>query len=713
MRKWLKSGTTASQNATCWSAIKAGTPVHVRMIFTDQNITLDDQDISIDGGLIVNDIFNGDTDLVFGKTVCKQVNARILNSSRLDGLSWTGEFLLRMYMTISNTEYTCDIGYFTGEKPKNVTTAQYIDFTAYDRMKWLDELSDDFWSSLTFPKTISQIFTALCTSVDLTGVMDSVPASLSGRSFSESPADMEGYTKRDILGWVAEQCGSYAVISSDGKCTLKWFSDNTAHAVTGNEEWSFASADLNPGYTHNELDQMTHNQLDGMTHNDLDGYRGAYAVDHVLVKQLNSDFDIRYPNEYGENIYTITDNPFVIVSTASDITNYVKPIYDRLAAFGGYLPFEMSCLGDPAVEAGDIITVDIGSVTITVPVFVKTMRWNGDITDEYETTGQVPRPTYSSNAKKEQHLDNKRIRLFVGDNYYDRKSGIDITDEGVSISGNKFVRVTASNHYEWEYNRYGIILKNDAHAVFPFKFQIAEIPYGQYSNAMASISFYQRDVVDEDREYNWWELRFASIRHYVGENGHDYYQTNSLIFGEGASYDGDIMVSLRHGEEGLYGFLGDSTHSWSRVYAQYMCGYTLQNGYGRVQLVPTDHDMQTRFRVYTDANHMYCDKAGSSAKDLIFIGSFQGGSVGQTTTITDMNNLTTPGHYWISFTSSISHKPSTLPENSYCEVIVSKAPNGVSNDIRQVIIHYNEMYTRLCWSGTSWYNWYKFAGTQV
>lgn len=708
MRTWLKTGTTASQNATCWSAIKAGTPVHVRMIFTDQNITLDDQDISIDGGLIVNDIFNGDTDLVFGKTVCKQVNARILNSSRLDGLSWTGEFLLQMYMTISNTEYTCDIGYFTGEKPKNVTTAQYIDFTAYDRMKWLDELSDDFWSSLTFPKTISQIFTALCTSVGLTEVMDSVPASLSGRSFSESPADMEGYTKRDILGWVAEQCGSYAVISSDGKCTLKWFSDNTAHAITGNEEWSFASADLNPGYTHNELDQMTHNQLDGMTHNDLDGYRGAYAVDHVLVKQLNSDFDIRYPNEYGENIYTITDNPFVIVSTASDITNYVKPIYDRLAAFGGYLPFEMSCLGDPAVEAGDIITVDIGSVTLTVPVFVKTMRWNGDITDEYETTGQVPRPTYSSNAKKEQHLDNKRIRLFVGDNYYDRKSGVEITDEGVSISGSKYVMVEANNTYKWYFNRDGFVLKDNGYANYDYKFRIGEHTGGEPFNAMASVEMYQNNFSLGGETYNYFETWFTTT---YRRSANNLTYSRRFVIGAGFAYN-DQLPFFSFYPAVTDSILGDSTHGWSRVYSQNICGYTLQNGYGRVQLVPTDHDMQTRFQILTDANHMYCQKAGSSAKDLIFKGSFEGGVLGLSSTESDLNNLTSPGIYWYVFSSSITNKPSTLQNNALAEVIVTKSPDGGQDAVQQTIIYHNEIYNRICFSGT-WYSWYKFAGTQV
>ena len=450
MRKWLKSGSTASQNATVWSAIKAGTPIHARMIFTDQNITLEDQDISIDSGITVNDIFNGDTDLVFGKTVCRQITVRILNSDLISGLGWTGEFKLQMWATISNVEYTCDIGYFKGEKPKNVTTAQYINFTAYDRMKLFDGVADDFWNSLTYPKTISQIYSALVSSVGLTGEMDNVPSALSGRSFSSVPADMEGYTKRDILGWIAEQCGSYAVITYEGKCSLKWFTDNTAHSVTGDQEWAFNSADLNPGLTWNEFDQLTNAQQEAMTLNDIAGYKEAYAVDELVVKQLNNDFEVQYPNNYGENIYQIVGNPFITVSSGSDVTSYVKPLFDRLATFGGYLPFEMSCLGDPAVEAGDIITVAIGSATITVPVFVKTMRWKRDITDEYETTGQIPRATYASNVQKEQYLENKSLRLFVDSKYYSIKSGIEITEDGVRMSGGKFIDILSGSRIDME-----------------------------------------------------------------------------------------------------------------------------------------------------------------------------------------------------------------------------------------------------------------------
>lgn len=712
MRKWLISGSTAYQNATVWDAIKAGTPVHIRMIFTGQNITLEDQDISLDSGLVVNDIFNGDTDLVFGKTVCKQINVRILNSNRLDGLSWTGEFLLQMWVEISSVEYTCDIGYFTGEKPRNVTTARYIDFTAYDRMKRFDVIADEFWNSLTFPKTIKQIYIALCNYVGVT-MTYAVPSLPFNRSLAESPVNMEGYTCRDILGWIAEETCSYAIIEYDGGCSLKWFdTDTNNHAITGNEEFRVESADLNPGLTWNQFDELTNAQQEAMTCNDIAGYR-AYAVDQIMVKQVDSDFIVNYPYAIDGNVYAIVDNPFIVISSASDVEDYVKPLFGRLSALGGYLPFSMECIGDPAVEAGDIITVDINGTTLNVPIFVKTMRWNGGITDIYETTGQIPRSTYGTNANKQSVLNANSMKMFVRNQYYNRQSGIDITDEGVLIEGDKYIILAASDDYRWTYDSIGISLKTNNDGDYDYKFWIGEgIRDGWTQSAKTALTFHEYGASSGSDYIKYNELGI-SFTEEITSGGSTISTLHRVIFGGG--YESTEYDTLSPSIIPMYGpaMLGDAYHSWSRAFINYICGYTLPSGYGRVTLVPTVNDMQTRFQLLTDANHMYAQKAGDSAKTLIYRGFFEGGTVGQTTNETNMNNLTTPGHYWMTFNSSVTNKPSTLANNSYCEVIVSKAPEGVSNDIHQMIIKENEIYVRLAWMGTSWGSWYKFSGTQV
>lgn len=431
--------------AQYWDAIKAGNPTHVRFTFLGQNIVLDDTDVYLNSGVVVTDMFNGDTDLVFGRTLSKQITVTFLNSSKLNDLKWTGEFTLEFGVDIGSpaTTYWVNMGYFTGEKPKNVTSVQTIQFTAYDRMSRFDILADEFVKSLTYPKTVSQIYDALCAYVGIQNVAGDELANIKSRSFASAPAEMEGYTCRDLLAMIAEACGCYAKITAEGKVKLVWFTDNTAHAVTGTEEFSVESGDVNDGMTWDEADTYYWDDFDNFTWDDVCGYQEALRVDRLYVKQLSSDMDINYPYDYGDMVYSIVDNPFLSVASYADVTSYLKPIYDRLYNFGGYLPVSLECVGNWCVEAGDIITIDVNNLTITFPIFVKSMRWSGAINDAYETTGTTNRQIYSSEANKQRVLTSKEIKMYVDDNYYKIRSGITIAPEGVTISGGRFINITS------------------------------------------------------------------------------------------------------------------------------------------------------------------------------------------------------------------------------------------------------------------------------
>ena len=421
------TGVTAAEY---WNAIKAGHPTHVRLTFTGQNIVLGDQDIEYNTGLTSTDILNGDVDLVFGRAVSKQVKFGFLNSSRLEGLDWEGEFTLEMGVDIGTPATTnwVQIGIFSGEKPNNVTTATVIDFTAYDRMKKFDILADDFDSTVTYPATVANIYSALCTFVGIQKVSGDELSAIMSRSYTEAPVTYSGYTCRDVLAWIAEACGCYARINSAGNVQMVWFTDNTSHVVTGDEEFHVESGDIS--------------------------ISNVITVDQLLIKQVGSDLDVDYPSATGGNVYMIVENPFLSVSTASDITDYIKPLYDRLDALGGYLPVSVECVGSWLVEAGDIIEVSVFSETVDMPIFVKTMRWNGAIRDSYETTGQKQRNIYSSDEGKQRVISSNKIGMYVemveeevDNNFYKKKNGITIDDNGVDIQGGKFVNLQSGNSY--------------------------------------------------------------------------------------------------------------------------------------------------------------------------------------------------------------------------------------------------------------------------
>ena len=448
---------TGVTSSAYWDSIKAGNPTHVRLSFENQGIVLDDSDIDISTGLSVTDMFNGDTDLVFGRAVSKEVSTSILNTSKLANLIWTGEFKLEMGVEINGSTNWVTIGYFSGEKPKNVTSANVIGFTAYDRMVLFDVLCDDYVSSITYPATLKNIYDGLCAFVGVQNVAGDELPDIMNRTFTTAPADISGYTCRDILKWIAEACGCYATINEAGKVQMVWFTDNTGHIVTGDEEYSVESADVNGGMTWDEADTYTWDELDQFTWNDVCGYQEEYAIDRIIVHQLDSDVDILYPQGLtAGNAYMISDNPFLSIGSGTDLNNYVVPLYDRLQLFGGYMPVSLHCIGNWCVEAGDVITIDVQENTITFPIFVKTMLWNGAINDKYETTGNKVRDVYIDTFQKQKVLNNKEIRLFVEGNFYGIKSGIVINDVGVIITGGKSVRIESGGVFEVDSNNFKI-----------------------------------------------------------------------------------------------------------------------------------------------------------------------------------------------------------------------------------------------------------------
>ena len=457
-----------------WDAIKAGNTTHARITFTNQSVVLDDSDIVLSTGISINEMLNGDTDLVFGRSVCKQITTTILNSSKLDGLKWTDEFTLEFGVDIGSpaVTYWVTIGTFSGEKPNNVTSVETIDFTAYDRMTKFDALADEFVPTISYPATVQDIYDALCAFVGMTNVSGDELPNIMSRSYAAAPVEFEGYTCRDILSWIAEASGCYARINADGNVQLVWYSDQSSYSITADEEYNVKTGDINKGLTWDEADLLTWDEIDQMTWDDVGGNR-IFEIDRIMVKQVDNDLDINYPGTYGESIYMIVDNPFLSIGSQQDVNNYIAPIFNRMIALGGYRPIQIDCIGNWLVEAGDIISIDVNGETFTYPIFVRTLRWTGAVNDSYETTGQVKRATYTTEANKQKIMNSNEIKMLVGGQFYERQSGIVINQDGVSITGNKSISldslgevdIKANQYYDkWLFDQEG--LSFEGHAVY-------------------------------------------------------------------------------------------------------------------------------------------------------------------------------------------------------------------------------------------------------
>lgn len=435
------SGTLADYNA----AVLNGNTPHARLVFPVQNITLTGDDISASGGIQLTSILNPDTDLQMGKAVSTEVVIHLLNSNVFSGFDWTEEFHLDFGVDINGTTNWVTVGYFTGEKPEKVLHTDVIEFTAYDRMRKFDMLADDFISSLAFPLTMAQIYSALCTYVGITSATGNEMADSMALSFSENPF-ISGMTLRSILASMAEANGCYARITSDGKVKLVWFTDQTSTYSVDGDDYFTVSLDEND----------------------------APVPDYIRVGCTYDDSvsGFVYPVGGSGECYQILDNPFLLNIGTADLTTVLYNIYSRFETFGSYFPMGLNIVGNWMVEVGDIIEVDIDHSTFAMPIFSRMLTFDGGCNDGYECTGKASRTEVSETAREQYETGGKLA------NKYTVKSGVDITDQGVTISGGKYLKlisggvldVQSSNFYinstdgtvgsgNWVFNADGLTLK--------------------------------------------------------------------------------------------------------------------------------------------------------------------------------------------------------------------------------------------------------------
>ena len=417
------SGTLADYNA----AILNGNTTHARLVFPVQNITLTDDDISADGGITITDILNGDTDLTFGKAVCKELKVSLLNGSVFTGFDWTEEFHADFGVEINGTTNWVTVGYFTGSKPDRTVNTEIIEFTAYDRMTKFDILADEYLDTITYPATMSSIYSGLCTYVGITSTSGSEITYAMNASYSESPF-VKGITCRALLAMIAEANGCYAKITSDGKVKLITFVNQTSnYAITSNHYFN-VNGDESP------------------------------VTQIALVKLKDSEDDtvgLVYPVGNSGETYNIVDNYLLLDMTATARTNTLATIYSRVSAYTPYYPVTVDAIGNWMVETGDIIKVTTNNRVYSMHVYTRTLHWNGGCRDVYERTGNIHR-TDMTEAVMNRYAEGGRLS-----NKYTVRSGVDITDEGVTISGGKFLKLISGGVFDLQSTNFVIDSVNE------------------------------------------------------------------------------------------------------------------------------------------------------------------------------------------------------------------------------------------------------------
>ena len=241
---------------------------------------------------------------------------------------------LEIGLNIGSTFEYILIGHFHIEDI--ISTDYSTKLTCYDNMIKFEK---PYFSNLGKTSSLKNIVNELAT---ITGV------EFTGSLPSYNLNKLEGFTCREILGFVASICGGNAYITRDGKFTIK---------TPATIDYSITSD----------------NYIDLKSEEDL------YKVGAITCKA--NDKELTKGTLSNSSMEITFENPWVTESILTDI-------YNKLKGFE-FIGYSMKWQGDFSLDVGDIISItDTKGNTRQVPIFSQKLTYNGGLTSEIGAKGE-------------------------------------------------------------------------------------------------------------------------------------------------------------------------------------------------------------------------------------------------------------------------------------------------------------------------------------
>lgn len=227
------------------------------------------------------------------------------------------------------------MGYFTVQRPEDDNG--YVKFTAYDRMAKLEKM---YTSKLTYPATAIQVIDEICSQCGI--IRETI-----GLGTVYVQTKPEGYTCREVIGYMASLFGKFAVIGRNGKLQIRFYEDS-GYNVQMCRTFS-----------------LKKNQSD-------------YAVG-FLTCNTNSSTQLTAGSGSRGIVF---DNPFITQER-------LEELYQVLEGFT-YRPATIKFLGNIRIDVWDLITTtDLTGNVYKIPVMKITQKFDGGVVTTIEASGKT------------------------------------------------------------------------------------------------------------------------------------------------------------------------------------------------------------------------------------------------------------------------------------------------------------------------------------
>lgn len=242
---------------------------------------------------------------------------------------------------VSNEIKYIKLGIFT--VTKQTSDGEYTSYEAYDRMYKADM---PYFSDMAFPSTDKAILNEICGKLGISLATNIATA----HTINDKP---QGYTYREIIGYMAMLQGCNAVINADGNLELRWYKDS--------------------GYV---LDGHKYYQQ-GVTFTTSKDF----IIQKLTCNNTKSGSTEQSEITSGDGATGLSfANPFMTQAILDEV-------YKKIGGFQ-FRPLTVKFVGDYRLEVGDIITVNKGGVDYKVPVMQITHECDGGLMDTVTSIGQ-------------------------------------------------------------------------------------------------------------------------------------------------------------------------------------------------------------------------------------------------------------------------------------------------------------------------------------
>lgn len=217
-------------------------------------------------------------------------------------------------------------------------------YTGYDRMYSSMEMT--YVSKLKYPNKDINIVKEICTQAGITFV----ESTMDDKTISIATAP-KGYTRREMLGYLAARQGKNAVINSQGQLEFRWYKD--------------ADYTIRPTkYYENGLKFITSK---------------AFKVEKIVC-EVATDNDSKTLTSGSGTMAINISNPFMTQAV-------LDAVYKKIGGFT-YRPLTVECLGDWRLEVGDIVKVTSDGVEYSAPITSIVYDCDGGLKCSIESCGQ-------------------------------------------------------------------------------------------------------------------------------------------------------------------------------------------------------------------------------------------------------------------------------------------------------------------------------------